>query len=154
EKSHVFGATVAKVMTARTGNVVVWGDGTEERDLLYVEDLVRLVDAALKRQTTPFELVNAGTGRSIAVVDLVRLIIARSSCDLAVEFDRSKPTIPFTLAVDSSRAREVFGWRPTVSLEEGIDRSLAWYRGRLGSRQHARPTRPDRSRKPARARRA
>ncbi len=128
ERSHVFGATVTKVVTAKGGKVVVWGEGTEERDLLYVDDLVQLVDATLERQKAPFELINAGSGRSISVADLVRLIIARSGRDLAVEFDRSKPTIPFKLAVDSSRARQVFGWSPKISLEEGIDRSLAWYR--------------------------
>src|SRR5262249_26341006 len=78
EKSHVLGATVAKVMMARNGKVVVWGNGTEQRDLLYVDDLVRLVDAVLERQTAPFELINAGSGRAVSVADLVRLIIARS----------------------------------------------------------------------------
>jgi len=133
EKSHVFGATVAKVMTAQDGRVVVWGEGTEERDLLHVDDLADLVSASLENQKTPFELLNAGSGRSVSVAELVRLIIARSGRRLRIEFDRSKPSIPFKLTVDSTRARELFGWSPKVGLEEGIDRSLAWYR------EHYRP---------------
>lgn len=128
ERSHVFGATVAKVMTAADGRVVVWGEGTEARDLLYVSDLVDLVEAALEKQKTPFELVNAGSGEAVSVADLVKRIIARSGRDLRIEYDKTKPTIPFRLAVDRAKAEALFGWRPKVALDDGIDRSLAWYR--------------------------
>lgn len=131
ERSHVFGATVAKVMTAKDGKVVVWGEGTEARDMLYVSDLVDLVEAALERQTTPFELMNAGSGEAVSVADLVKRIIARSGRALRIEYDKTKPTIPFKLAVDRSRAESLFGWSPKVPLDEGIDRSLAWYKENL-----------------------
>ena len=128
ERSHVFGATVAKVMTSKDGRVVVWGKGTEKRDLLYVDDLVDFTAAALKKQKTPFELVNVGSGRAVSVAELVKLIIKRSGRKLTIAYDRSKPSIPFRLAVDSRKARARFGWRPKVSLEKGVDRSLAWYK--------------------------
>lgn len=128
ERSHVFGATVAKVMTARGGKVVVWGEGKEARDLLYVADLVDFVEAALDRQKAAFELVNVGAGMAVSVAELVRRVIARSGRPLAVEFDRTKPTIPFSLSVDRSKAKALFGWEPKTSLDEGIDKSLAWYR--------------------------
>lgn len=128
EKSHVFGATVAKVMKAKGGKIVVWGDGSEARDLLYVDDLVDFVDKAILRQRTRFELVNVGCGRAISVAELVQNIINRSGRDLEIEYDRTKPTIPFSLAVDYSKATRVFGWTPKTSLAEGIEKSLAWYR--------------------------
>lgn len=128
EKSHVFGATLAKVMKARDGKIVVWGDGSEERDLLYIDDLVDFVNAALSKQTTPFELVNAGSGRSISVAELTKKIISISGKNLKIEFDKSKPTIPFRLTVDCSRAKRLFGWAPKTSLEDGIKNSLSWYR--------------------------
>ena len=128
ERSHVFGATVAKVMTAKNGKVTVWGDGTEARDLLYVDDLVSFVDLSLKIQTTPFELCNVGLGKAVSVKDLVAQIIAASGRALKIEYDRSKPTIPFKLAVDYSRATKIFGWTPEARLEQGIERSLDWYR--------------------------
>ena len=66
EKSHVFGATMTKVMTAPdNGKIIVWGKGEEERDLLYVSDLIDFVDLAIKNQKTKFELFNAGAGYSI-----------------------------------------------------------------------------------------
>ena len=62
EKSHVFGATVTKVMESKDGKVNVWGTGEEKRDLLYVEDLVDFIDTALNNQSSPYELFNVGLG--------------------------------------------------------------------------------------------
>ena len=50
EKSHVFGSTMTKVMTAQDGKIVIWGSGEEERDLLYVSDVVRAVELAIEKQ--------------------------------------------------------------------------------------------------------
>ena len=127
EKSHVFGATVAKVMNAEGGKVAVWGSGREARDLLYVDDLMEFLDACLARQKTPFELVNVGAGRAIPVADLVRKIISLSGKKLRIEFDKTKPTIPFNLATDCGRAKRIYGWAPKTSLDEGIKKSLRWY---------------------------
>lgn len=131
ERSHVFGATVAKVMTAHNKTIVVWGDGSEMRDLLYVDDLVSLVSTCLAMQATPFELVNAGSGQLVSVAELVRLIQFAAGTQLAVEFDKTKPTIALSLAVDSSRAKRVFGWTPKTSLDEGIKKSLQWYQSSI-----------------------
>ena len=128
ERSHVFGATVAKVMSATGGEVVVWGDGSEERDLLHVDDLVGFVRLAVERRAGAFDLVNVGSGRAVAVRDLVRMIIEASGRDLKIRYDASKPSIPFKLALDCGKARAAYGWTPRVPLEEGIRRSLDWYR--------------------------
>jgi nucleoside-diphosphate-sugar epimerase len=127
ERSHVFGATVAKVMSAKDGVVSVWGDGSDERDLLYVSDLVNFVDRAVQEQKSAFELVNLGLGRSVSVKELVSSIIKYSGCKLRVEYDLSKPSIGFKLAIDIERAKKVFGWTPAVSLEDGIQKTLDWY---------------------------
>lgn len=128
ERSHVFGATVTKVMTAPDpGKIVVWGDGTEERDLLYVDDLVDFVEKALVLQDSPFELVNVGSGESVSVRNLVEKIISLSGKNLEIEFDRTKPRIPFKLRLNIDRAKTLFGWQPRASLDEGIRRTLAWH---------------------------
>ncbi len=132
EKSHVFGATLAKVMSAER-EIVVWGEGTEERDLLHVDDLADFVEKLVTLQKEPFELINVGSGRSVAVRDLAAKIIELSGRKLEMRFDRSKPSIPFKLALDSGRAKKVYGWSPSVSLEEGIRRSLQWYREHVGA---------------------
>lgn len=136
ERSHVFGATVTKVMTTpEGGTLTVWGDGSEARDLLYVSDLVDLLERVLERQQEPFALVNVGLGEAISVRDLVQALIAASGRTLTMTFDRTKPTIPFTLALNIEKAQAMFDWTPQVSLDEGIRRTLAWYR------EHVRPER-------------
>lgn len=128
ERSHVFGATMTKVLTCRDGKVVVWGPGTEKRDLLYVADLVDFVEKALQRQDSKYELVNVGKGQAVTVKDLVRKIIKISGrTGIVIEHDLSKPNISTSVTLDISRAREVFGWHPSTELEEGIRKTLASY---------------------------
>tara|TARA_R100000808_G_C2150159_1_gene158790 strand:+ start:659 stop:1609 length:951 start_codon:yes stop_codon:yes gene_type:complete len=127
KKGHVFGATVAKVMKAEK-EVVVWGTGEEERDLLHVADLVRCVEAALERQETPYELVNVGLGESISISNLVQSIITASGKDLQIKYDETKPTIKTKLAVDITKVKEVLEWCPQISLESGIKNTLSWYK--------------------------
>lgn len=128
EKSHVFGATMTKVMTAKDKIITVWGSGEEERDLLYVSDLSRFVELAIDKQVEKFRLYNAGYGSSISIKDLVQKIISCSGTQLAIEYDLSKPTIKTKLCLDCSKARNELGWMPRVSLEEGIMKTIKWYR--------------------------
>jgi nucleoside-diphosphate-sugar epimerase len=137
EKSHVFGATMTKMMTAREDDrLVVWGDGSDERDFLYVEDLMEAVAALIERQKTPFELLNVGAGRSYSIKSLVAEMLAVSGRKLEVEYDVSKPSIGFKLAVNVEKIQKLYGWKARTSLKEGIQKTLAWYR------QHVLPRQP------------
>ena len=126
EKSHVFGATIAKVMTAKD-KIVVWGEGKEARDLLYISDQVRFIAMVIDKQDYDFDIFNIGYGSAISVSELVGKIIKISGKDLKIEYDATKPTIAVSLTIDISKAKVKFGWRPEVSLEEGIKKTLAWY---------------------------
>ena len=131
ERSHVFGATVTKVLQSANKRIVVWGSGKEGRDLLYVDDLVCFVERALERQDQAFVLCNVGSGEAVSIRSLVERIIAASGQQLEIEYDTTRPTIPTTVTLDCSRARELFGWNPTVTLEAGIARTIAWYRAQM-----------------------
>lgn len=126
DRSHVFGATVRKVMT-ESDRVVVWGSGEESRDLLHVDDLFRLVESMLERQRDPFVLLNCGSGMAVPVRELVAAIIRVSGRDLAIEHDLSQPTIKTSLSLNCDRAHSAFGWSPRIDLAEGIRRTLDWY---------------------------
>ena len=127
KKSHVFGASVAKVMTARE-HVVVWGTGEEQRDLLHVEDLIRFVEYAIDRQDTPHEVFTCGLGIAIAIGKLVKTMVRLSRKPLEIRYDLSQPTIKTSLYLDCSKAKSILGWEPRVDLEDGIRRTLLWYR--------------------------
>jgi len=129
ERSHVFGATITKVMSApENGVVTVWGSGEEARDLLHVDDLLSFVRCAIEKQTTPFELYNAGNGTAISVKDLVQKIIALAGKDLTVFHDLTKPSIKTSLSLDCDKASKDLGWKPRITLDDGIRRTLAWYK--------------------------
>lgn len=129
ERSHVFGATLAKVMAAPAGGKIkVWGSGREKRDFLYVEDLMAFVDQALRLQKSKFDLVNVASGESISVAELARAIIRLSGKRLTVEFDPSKPNLPYSFQFNIDRAKRRYRWSPRTSLEKGIVQTLDWYR--------------------------
>jgi len=128
ERSHVFGATITKVMTSADGCVHMWGTGEEERDLLHVNDLVEFVNEALTNQKEQYGLYNVGVGSAISIIDLVREIISQSGRNLEILHDLSKPTIKTSLYLNCTKAKNEIGWEPKISLKEGIKRTLEWYR--------------------------
>jgi len=130
EHSHMFGATVRKVMEAKDGDTItVWGNGEEtKRDLLYVDDVVRCIDIVLKEQEETFELINVGYGYAYSVKEVVEAIVEVSGKKIDIVYDSSKPVIPTSLALDSSKAKKKYGWFPQIHLQEGIKKTIDWYK--------------------------
>jgi nucleoside-diphosphate-sugar epimerase len=129
EKSHMFGATITKVMEAENhSEIVVWGDGSTERDLLYVDDVVEFIDKAIKNQQNMYELYNVGYGSSFSVKEIVQKIIKISGKDITIKFDLTKPSINTKLALISKKAKNQLGWEANNSLEEGITKTINWYK--------------------------
>jgi GDP-L-fucose synthase len=126
ERSHVFGATVSKVMLA-TDKISVWGTGEEERDLLHADDLNSFVELAIKNQKEKYRLYNCGLGKAISIKNLVNKIVAASGKKLAIEHDLSQPTIKTSLFLDCSLAKNELGWEPKVDLDNGIKRTVEWW---------------------------
>ena len=131
ERSHVFGASITKVLHCTNGEITIWGDGSEERDLLYVSDLVDFIKLAIEKQNTPFGLFNVGFGSSIKVSDLVNKIVTFSGKSIIVKNDTSKPTIKTRVALDCGKAKRQFGWEPKISLDEGILKTIDWHRSNI-----------------------
>jgi len=127
ERSHVFGATITKVMKAKD-EVIVWGKGTEERDLVHVDDLVNFVKLSIAKQKKKFRLLNCGAGYSISIGNLVKKIIKISNKKLKIKYDLTKPTIPFVLSVNCNIAKKELDWKPKISLDEGIKSTIAWWK--------------------------
>lgn len=125
EKGHVFAATVRKVMDAEK-EIAVWGDGTETRDLLCIDDLTGFVECALGRQADNYGLYNCG-GESVSVSDMVKEIIRASDKNLAIRYDTGKPTIKTHISLDCSLAQRHLGWVRKVALKEGIEKTLKMY---------------------------
>ncbi|HVE43858.1 MAG TPA: NAD(P)-dependent oxidoreductase [Gammaproteobacteria bacterium] len=131
ERSHVFGATITKVMAAED-KVIVWGTGEEERDLIYVDDLVEFVELAVNKQTEKYRLYNCGLGQAIPIKTLVEKIVGYSGKSLQIEHDLSQPTIKTSLFLDCTLAKTELGWAPRTDLDSGIQKTLTWWRANIG----------------------
>ena len=132
ERSHVFGATITKVMNAEE-KIKVWGTGEEERDLLHVDDLVQFVEKTIKKQDSPYELFNCGLGKAVCIRQLVEIVVRLSGKTLKIEHDLSQPSIKTSLFLDCSKAKEMLGWKPYIDLEEGVQKTFYWYRENIMS---------------------
>jgi len=131
ERSHVFGASLTKILHCNDGRITVWGDGTEQRDLLYISDLINFVNLAVKKQNILFCLLNVGYGSSISISDLIKKIISISGKKIDIHYDISQPTIPSRVALDCGKSKRLFGWEPKVSLDEGILKTMDWHRSNI-----------------------
>jgi len=129
ESSHVFGATVNKVLSKDSDIVAMWGDGSEKRDLLYISDLVSAVEKIITtNDKSPFSLFNIGSGKAVSVKEIVNKILDISGVNgKRIVFEQSKPTVKTSVALDCSKAKQVLGWHPKVSLEAGIKKTILWY---------------------------
>lgn len=103
----------------------IFGDGTQTRDLLYATDCARFVVEATFNDDAIGEVLNAGTGRDISINDLAELIASEGTEIEHVEHHHPQSEVE-KLLCDPTKANELLGWEPTVSLEEGVDRLRTW----------------------------
>ena len=125
--SHVCGATITKVLTSND-KIIIWGNGNEVRDLLYIEDLINLLFKVSKLQKSSFEIINAGGHSSISVSELTKLIINLSGKVLEIEYDLEKPTSNFSSILNSSKAEELFDWKAETPLEQGLKTTISFWK--------------------------
>jgi GDP-L-fucose synthase len=130
EDSHVIPAMIRKFVDADArgeDEVALWGDGSPTREFLFVEDAARgLCDAAERYDGA--DPVNLGAGFEIAMKDLAETIRDKTGYRGRVRWDTSRPNGQPRRMLDVSRAKERFGFEARVSFDEGLGRTVAWYR--------------------------
>jgi len=133
--SHVIPALIKKCVDAREAGVAeieVWGTGAASREFLYVDDAAAGIVLAAERYDGS-EPINLGVGREITIRELVELIARLTHFDGELRWDSSKPDGQPRRALDTSRARERFGFEATTSFEDGLRRTIEWYETTRGS---------------------
>ncbi|HEV2723005.1 MAG TPA: GDP-L-fucose synthase [Thermoleophilaceae bacterium] len=131
ETSHVIPALIRKCEEARAsgaGEVVCWGTGGASREFLYVEDCAEAIAAATERFDGP-EPVNVGAASEISIRELTELIARLTGFEGRLVWDASKPDGQPRRCLDTSRARERFGFEASTPLEEGLRATIDWWRG-------------------------
>jgi nucleoside-diphosphate-sugar epimerase len=105
--------------------VHVYGDGSMSRDFSYVDDIARGTVAALA--PLGYEIINLGGDQPHKVTELIRLIEKRLGRSAEIAFEEAHPADIRATWADVRKAEKLLGWRPQVSLEEGISRTVEWY---------------------------
>lgn len=107
----------------------IFGDGTQTRDLLYVEDCADFIVRAAYSEKAVGQVINAGTGKDIPINDLA-LLIARSPERIEHVRHHHPQSEISKLQCDNSRAKALIGWEPSASLEQGIQKTTKWIQSR------------------------
>jgi GDP-L-fucose synthase len=130
KSSHVIPALIKKCFDAidnEDEKIVIWGTGKATRGFLYVEDCAESIILAAEKYNKS-EPVNIGTDFEISIKDLVGLIVKLTGFKGRIEWDISMPDGQPRRCLDTSRAFEEFGFRAKVSFEEGLKKTIDWYR--------------------------
>jgi GDP-L-fucose synthase len=115
---------------------VVWGSGNPTREFLYVEDAAEGILLAAERYNKS-EPVNLGAGFEISIKDLVDLIVRLTGFNGRVVWDKTKPDGQPRRMLDVSRADKEFGFRAQTHFEEGLKKTIDWYRETIASLREA-----------------
>ncbi|MCS6880074.1 MAG: GDP-L-fucose synthase [Oscillochloridaceae bacterium] len=127
--SHVIPALIRKCIEARESGadeIVAWGDGSPTREFLYVEDAAEGILLAAERYNSS-DPVNLGSAYEISIRELTELIARLTGFNGRIVWDTSKPNGQPRRKLDTTRARERFGFVAHTPFEEGLRRTIAWY---------------------------
>lgn len=128
--SHVIPALIKKCVDAQAAGeeeIVVWGDGSPTREFLYVDDAAEGILLAAEHYNDS-EPVNLGSGMEISIKDLVEEVANATGFNGRLVWDTSKPNGQPRRCLDVTRAKEWFGFEAQMPFDEGLKRTVAWYR--------------------------
>ncbi len=126
DKCHVTPASIIKV-ASRLDPIPVWGDGTEIRDLLYVEDFVEALQLIMEKEEN-HEIYNVGSNAGYSVNEVIGYLKEIEGLESPIEYVNNKaPMIP-TRLIDSFKVYDKLGWTAKTSIKEGLEKALNWYK--------------------------
>jgi GDP-L-fucose synthase len=127
--SHVLPAFIRRFIEAAESGadkVTLWGSGTPLREFLHVDDLAQAVVVASEKYDSSLHL-NVGSGEDLSIKDLAEKVAAAAGFAGEIEWDSSKPDGTPRKVLDVSRVKAM-GWKPTITLNDGIASTIAWYK--------------------------
>lgn len=122
QTSHVIAATVRKV-AERQDPIHVWGDGSNVRDAVYIDDVV---NATLMAESWPAGAYNIACGESMSVLEIAEHLTNCAGYDPGYLFDASKPSMLKTRLLNTEKAQRM-GWKPSIGMKDGLKKTLEWY---------------------------
>jgi len=127
--SHVLPAFIRRFVEASESGadkVTLWGSGSPLREFLHVDDLAQAVVVASEKYDSSLHL-NVGSGEDLSIKKLAEKVAAVAGFAGKIEWDSSRPDGTPRKVLDISRIKAL-GWKPTITLDEGIASTIAWYK--------------------------
>lgn len=115
-------------MVLRGESPTIHGTGEQSRDMTYVEDMVEAFLIMGAHERAIGEVVNFGTGQDVTIKDIAHKIIAISGVPLEPVYLKERTAEVQRLCCDYSKAKDLFGWEPRISIDEGLRRNIEWCR--------------------------
>jgi GDP-D-mannose 3',5'-epimerase len=135
DRSQVIASLIRKAVRYPDEDFVVWGDGTQRRCFVFIDDaldaLMRLEKYVKRGRNLT---VNVGSTDEVTVKELAELVVRLSKRDIRLKFDVSKPTGALNRMPNLERVQGTLGWRPSTVLLDGLTETFAWAKRRIGGR--------------------
>jgi len=128
DTSHVIAAMIRK-FSSNLNSVTLWGSGTVSREFLYVEDAAEGIILAIEQYDSP-QPVNLGSGHEITIANLAGMIKLLTGSKATIIWDRSKPDGQPRRCLDITLAKYLFNFEAATSLEDGLKKTIKWYKKR------------------------
>ena len=131
EHTHAIPDLIRKAIRYPLDDFVVWGDGKQSRDFLYVSDCVDALLELEKKAGYPPLIVNVGSGKPVTVASIAGSIVKISGKNMHIVYDPARPVGPFSRTADISQTKARLDWEPMVDFYEGLSRTYSWVESRL-----------------------
>lgn len=125
ERSQVIPALCRKAIMYPKEEFVVWGTGTQRRAFVYVEDVIQAIIATLDKGLNQ-GVIQIGPEKSHSISEIAEKIVSLSGKDIPIRFDVDKPEGDKDRMADTTKAREIIGWRQKFDINEGLAQTFAW----------------------------
>jgi UDP-glucose 4-epimerase len=125
-----YGAVIS-LFTRRVLNGIspmIYGDGSQRREYVFIKDIVRAYDMVFKHHGLVHEPVNFATGVDYSIKELAEMIIEVSGKDIKPVHVEKRMAEVQRLCGDATRAKEIYGWTPLVSMKDGLKEFIEWYK--------------------------
>lgn len=137
ESSHVIPALIKKCMEAKDRGepqITLWGDGSATRSFLFVEDCAEAIRLATERYNDSAPVNLGAADHEISIQALVKLVARQTGYDGTIRWDTTRPNGQPRRCVDTAKAEHLFGFRARTPFEQGLERTIGWYRNTRSTR--------------------
>ena len=130
ETAHALGSLIMKAIK-KMDPFIIWGDGSPIREYIYAKDAAKGMLLAMENYCVG-DPINLASGEFVSIDELARKILSITNTDPEIKFDMDKPSGQKRRVLSNKKAEEKIGFKAETSLDIGIEKTINWYKHRLG----------------------